>query len=125
MRLGQRHDSSKLLHPPVESAGLSCHWDGPGSTSAMWRTADDGGIEQLDGSFLHSRTHTPDPKATVRSSFSAPQSGQSAAAHSARHRGQRVGVAGQKPAAVGLFAVYGDPMTGQLRCFSAGARCYR
>jgi len=44
---------------------------------------------------------------------------------SACYRGQRVGVAGQKPAAVGLFAVYGDPMTGQLRCFSAGARCYR
>ncbi len=43
---------------------------------------------------------------------------------SACYRGQRVGVAGQKPAAVGLFAVYGDPMTGQLRCFSAGARCY-
>ena len=32
---------------------------------------------------------------------------------SACYRGQRVGVAGQKPAAVGLFAVYGDPMTGQ------------
>src|SRR6202158_2383845 len=44
---------------------------------------------------------------------------------SACYRGQRVGVAGQKPAAVRLFAVYGDPMTGQLRCFSAGARCYR
>src|ERR1700730_7300285 len=39
--------------------------------------------------------------------------------------GQRVGVAGQKPAAVGLFAVYGDPMSGQLRCFSADARRYR
>jgi hypothetical protein len=33
--------------------GLSCHWDGPGSTSAIRRTADDGGIKQLDGSFLH------------------------------------------------------------------------
>jgi hypothetical protein len=43
---------------------------------------------------------------------------------SARHRGQRVGVAGQKPTAVGLFAIDGDPMTGQLRCFSAGARCH-
>jgi uncharacterized membrane protein len=28
------------------------------------------------------------------------------------------------PAAVGLFAVYGDPMTGQLRCFSALTRCH-
>src|SRR3982074_2397504 len=44
---------------------------------------------------------------------------------SACYRGQRVGVAGQKPAAGGLFAVYGDPMTGQLLCFSADARCYR
>ncbi len=33
--------------------GLSCHWDGPGSTSAIRRTADDGGIKQLDGGFLH------------------------------------------------------------------------
>jgi hypothetical protein len=41
--------------------GLSCHWDRQGSTSAMWRIADDGGIEQPDGSFLHQRTHTPDP----------------------------------------------------------------
>jgi len=44
---------------------------------------------------------------------------------SACHRAERVGVAGQEPAAVGLFAVYGDPMTGQLRCFSAGAWCHR
>ena len=41
--------------------GLSCHWDGPGSTSAIRRTADDGGIKQLDGSFQHWRTHTLDP----------------------------------------------------------------
>jgi len=27
----------------------------------MWWIADDGGIEQSDGSFLHQRTHTPDP----------------------------------------------------------------
>jgi hypothetical protein len=33
--------------------GLCCHSDGPGSTSAIRRTADDGGIKQLDGRFLH------------------------------------------------------------------------
>ena len=38
------------------------------------------------------------------------------------HRGQRVGIAGQEPAAVALFAVYRDTMTGELHRFSAGAR---
>jgi hypothetical protein len=38
------------------------HWGGSGSTSAMRRIADSGGIEQSDGSFLHQRTHTPDPE---------------------------------------------------------------
>jgi hypothetical protein len=38
------------------------------------------------------------------------QSGRSTT--SGRHRGQRVGVPGQEPAAVSLLAVYGDPMTG-------------
>lgn len=33
--------------------GLSRHWDGLGSTSAMWLIADDGGIEQPDGNILH------------------------------------------------------------------------
>jgi hypothetical protein len=33
----------------------------------MWRIADSGGIEQSDGSFLHQRTHTPDPEATFDS----------------------------------------------------------
>jgi hypothetical protein len=33
--------------------GLSRHWDWPGSTSAMWLIADDGGIEKPDGSILH------------------------------------------------------------------------
>jgi hypothetical protein len=28
----------------------------------MWWFADGGGVEQPDGSFLHLRTHTPDPK---------------------------------------------------------------
>jgi hypothetical protein len=28
----------------------------------MWLIADSGGIEQSDGSFLHQRTHTPDPE---------------------------------------------------------------
>ncbi|WP_165095021.1 MULTISPECIES: hypothetical protein [unclassified Caballeronia] len=30
----------------------------------MWRIADSGGIEQPGGSFLHQRTHAPDPKLT-------------------------------------------------------------
>jgi len=38
------------------------------------------------------------------------------------NRGQRVGIAGQEPAAVGLFAVYRDSMAGELRLFPAGAR---
>jgi hypothetical protein len=33
--------------------GLSRHWDGLVSTSAMWLIADDGGIEQPNGSILH------------------------------------------------------------------------
>ena len=37
----------------VSEVGLSCHWDGLGSTSAMWRIADDGGIERPDGSIQH------------------------------------------------------------------------
>jgi hypothetical protein len=28
----------------------------------MWRIANGDGIEQPDGSFLHQRTHTPDPE---------------------------------------------------------------
>jgi len=27
----------------------------------MWRIADGGGVEQLDGGFLHQRTHAPNP----------------------------------------------------------------
>lgn len=34
-------------------------------------------------------------------------------------------LAGQKPAAVGLFAVYGDPMTGQFHGLCAGTRGHR
>jgi len=41
-----------------------------GSTSVMWRIADGGGVEQLDGSFLYQRTHTLDPQETVASSRS-------------------------------------------------------
>ena len=37
--------------------GLTRHWDGLGSASAMWLIADDGDIKQPDGSFLHRRTH--------------------------------------------------------------------
>jgi len=50
---------------PAELVGpivLNCHWDEPGSTSAMWLNADDGGVEQPDGSFLHQRTHALDPR---------------------------------------------------------------
>jgi hypothetical protein len=32
--------------------------------SAIWRIADGGSIERLDGSFLHLRTHTFDPDET-------------------------------------------------------------
>jgi hypothetical protein len=32
----------------------------------MWLIADSGGIEQSDGSFLHQRTHTPNPIAASR-----------------------------------------------------------
>src|ERR1700722_7665319 len=42
-----------------------------------------------------------------------------------RHRGHRVGIAGQEPAAVGLFAIYRDTMTGELLRFSAGGRGHR
>jgi hypothetical protein len=31
----------------------------------MWWFADGGGVEQPDGSFLHLRTHTPDPFPSV------------------------------------------------------------
>ena len=37
-----------------------------GSTSVMWRIADGGGVEQLDGSFLYQRTHTLDPDRSIR-----------------------------------------------------------
>jgi hypothetical protein len=40
------------------------------------------------------------------------------------NRGQRMGIAGQEPAAVGLFAIDGDPMPGQFHGFSAGVRCH-
>jgi hypothetical protein len=36
--------------------------------------------------------------------------------------GQRVRIAGQQPAAVGMLAIDRDPMTGHLRRLSAGAR---
>jgi hypothetical protein len=45
------------------------HWGGSGSTSAMSWTADSGGIEQSNGSFLHQRTHTPDPQRPSRSLY--------------------------------------------------------
>jgi hypothetical protein len=52
-------------HPIVKDersvVGHCRHWGEPGSTSAMRRIADSGGIEQRNGSFLHQRTHAPDP----------------------------------------------------------------
>jgi hypothetical protein len=44
--------------------GLSRHWDGLGSTSAMWQVADGDSVKQADGGILHRRTHTPDPLPT-------------------------------------------------------------
>ncbi len=41
------------------------------------------------------------------------------------HRGQSVSIAGQEPAAVGLFAVYRDTMPGEVRRFPAGALGHR
>ena len=38
------------------------------------------------------------------------------------HGRQRMGIAGEQPAAVGLFAIDSDSVAGQLRCFSAGSR---
>ncbi|MGF6870854.1 hypothetical protein OKW35_000308 [Paraburkholderia sp. MM5477-R1] len=48
-------------NPGGRQVGHCLHWAGLSSASAMRRIADDGGIEQPDGSFLHPRTHTPDP----------------------------------------------------------------
>jgi len=31
----------------------------------MWRIADGGGVDQPYDSFLHQRTHTPDPERTI------------------------------------------------------------
>ncbi len=63
--------------------------------------------------------------ATMRAAFAAPPSGQSAGTWSARHRGQRVCIAGEEPAPIGLLAVDRDSMTGQLGCYAAGTRCHR
>ncbi|RKT10737.1 hypothetical protein B0G69_8205 [Paraburkholderia sp. RAU2J] len=41
--------------------GQSRRWRGRGCTSAVRRIADSGSIERPSGSFLHQRTHTPDP----------------------------------------------------------------
>lgn len=45
--------------------GLCRHSGALDFTSAMWRIADGGGTVQLNGSFLHLRTHTPDPERTL------------------------------------------------------------
>ncbi|AFT90017.1 hypothetical protein BUPH_08329 (plasmid) [Paraburkholderia phenoliruptrix BR3459a] len=39
--------------PPCPLIGHCEHWGVLNALSAMWRTADGGGIEQRDGSFLH------------------------------------------------------------------------
>lgn len=41
------------------------HWGELGSTSAMQRIADSGGVEQPDGTFRRHRTHTSDPKRSL------------------------------------------------------------
>jgi hypothetical protein len=61
----------------------------------MWRIADDGGIEQPDGSFLHQQTHAPDPQR----SFAIPESGHSKAA---------IGQLPQTPASLRSDAVAGQ-----------------
>jgi hypothetical protein len=73
-RLTQSFESERLLWPITclsccvgdrQVIGLCRHWSGLGSTSAMWRIADGGGIEQRDSGFLHQRTHTLDPLPTL------------------------------------------------------------
>jgi hypothetical protein len=56
----QRRERSPIPRERFSPIGHCRHWDGLGSTSAMSRIADGGGIEQPDGSFLHQRIHTPD-----------------------------------------------------------------
>jgi hypothetical protein len=57
--------------------GLCRHWGGLGSTSAMWRIAADGSIEQPNGSilFLYQRIHTLDPLLSFAESISMRRSG--------------------------------------------------
>jgi hypothetical protein len=50
---------ARNCHCPL--VGHCRHWGRSGSTSAMWRITDRGSVEQSNGSFLHQRTHTPDP----------------------------------------------------------------
>jgi hypothetical protein len=45
--------------------GRSRHWDRLGSSSAMWRIADVGGLDKSSGSFPYRRTHTLDPYAQI------------------------------------------------------------
>ncbi|SFU26462.1 hypothetical protein SAMN05192563_105610 [Paraburkholderia aspalathi] len=59
------HSSSR---PRWHVFGHCRHSGGPGSMSAMSWIADGGGIQQSDGSFLRSRTHTPDPLLSFGSS---------------------------------------------------------
>jgi hypothetical protein len=40
-------------------------------------------------------------------------------------RGQSVGIAGQKPTAVGLLVVHSDTVPGELRCFPSAVRRHR
>jgi hypothetical protein len=51
--LGNKLTGRPIVKDERAVIGLSRHWDGLGSTSAMWLIADDGGIEQPDGSILH------------------------------------------------------------------------
>jgi hypothetical protein len=56
------------------SSAIAEHWDGMGSTPAMWRIAGRGGIEQPDGGFLYQRTYTPDAKQNYKVSKSKAES---------------------------------------------------
>jgi len=54
-----RHNGCFVAGCIWQVVGLCRHWGGLGSTSAMWRVVDGGGVEQLGDSFLHQRTHIP------------------------------------------------------------------
>jgi hypothetical protein len=52
------HAHSSVATSDRLNFGRSCHWDRLGSSSAMSRIADVGGLDQSSGSFPYRRTHT-------------------------------------------------------------------